>query len=225
MFSMLVKDTKCSFVVKNLAGFINKRFIFDLMNNDLVVVSQSKKELWKRVMASFAFTLSVWYLFLFIVEFSNYQKLTNVRMPYFIWYHSYYFFVVFVWLVWYSIKKVKIKQVVFSLNKNKIRKKSIIGPFVFKSKWEDMYDLEYVSVYSDRTEGDFELHLWFKDNKRIRLFESDNWAELFFLGYQTANKLNIDFYNSLHHVDKYWVDLSVPALDHIDNMESKYKGL
>jgi len=195
------------------------------MNSDLVIISQSKKELWKRVMASFAFTLSIWYVVLFIVEFSNYQKITNIKIPYFIWYHSNYFFVAFVWLVWYSIRKVKIKQVVFDLNEKKYRKESVIGPFLFKKQWENLSEFDYISVYSDRIEGDFELHLWFKGNKRIRLFESDNWAELFYLGYQSVNKLNIEFYNSLHKDDKFWVDLNISVMDQIDDMESKYRRL
>ena len=196
------------------------------MNSDLIIIiSESKKGISKRFLAAISYTIGFWYIFFFITEIAKYYNYSFYKPNPFINYYSYYLLVPALAFIRYSTNKVKQKQVIINLTKNKYRRQSFYGLFSFRGGWQTLPEIDYISIYRDRTEADFELQLWGKNNKRIKLFESDNWAELFYMGYNAATKLGVEFYNSLHKDDKHWVNLSLPVMELINNLEVKYKRM
>lgn len=195
------------------------------MKEATIIISENQKAFYIRFFAALSYTIGMWYLFFFIIQITNYFGLTRVEITPLVLNCSDYLLVPVLGFIGYMTIKIKVEKVAFNNSFTQYRKISSYGRITFKDNWKDLPKLDYVSIYYDGGEGDFEMHLWSFDHTRIKLFESDNWAELFYLTFLVASKLNIRMFNSINRKNGYWVDLTTPVMDQIDALELKYKRL
>ncbi|WP_303316365.1 hypothetical protein Q4Q34_06050 [Flavivirga abyssicola] len=72
----------------------------------------------------------------------------------------------------------------------KIRHSYSIGPLVYREKWQNLKDLNYISVF--HTKNGYEVNLWYKKHEILNLFVLDDFNEVLEKGFFFSEKLNID---------------------------------
>ncbi len=115
----------------------------------------------------------------------------------------------------YALKFSLINNVYIDLENKKIKKEYMLGNLKF-GHWKKLPEIEYLSLFKQSIENntDFvlDLNLWVKNKKHIRLFRVPlkHYEEILQTGIETANTLDIPFFNATADIssDWYWMDVT-----------------
>ncbi len=78
----------------------------------------------------------------------------------------------------------------FNFEYRKIKYEYEIGPFNHSEKWQELDQLEYISIFEGL--GCYRINLWHKTNKILNLMTVESYNESVRNGHLIAYKLNID---------------------------------
>ncbi len=102
------------------------------------------------------------------------------------------------------IPRISTNYIHINFGKQKIKFEKSIGPFNLSKKWQDLKDLEYLSVF--KIHDGYRANLWYETNNIINLFVLQNKDEAFKNAYTIANKLDIDLLDATNKGNHQWVD-------------------
>ncbi|MGB1307292.1 MAG: hypothetical protein ACPG6B_00175 [Oceanihabitans sp.] len=169
------------------------------MNNNLLVVSETKKPFWKLILAALCFTAifgiilaSVLYNFFILNSFKSIANLTEIL----------------IYLAAIGIGLSSHKKVYINLKQSKFRPTIEVGP-IKVGKWVTIKNYEYVSVFHQLLVNGsyvFEVNLWYNNNKHFKLYEKNSFNEAMALGYEISEELNIELLDATVPNNYTWVD-------------------
>ncbi|MGJ8591231.1 MAG: hypothetical protein ACSHXF_01710 [Aquaticitalea sp.] len=174
------------------------------MFEDELIIREPKISLLKRMVFSISCGL-----FIILILYFHRQKVSGVLAPIDMPRIYMYLGLLFLILL-FTILPIIIRDYIYLDFKNlKIRYAYEIGLFSYKEKWQDLEDLEYISVFKKNEL--FEVNLWYKKNKIVNLFATDKFSDAIDNAYQIANKLQIDLLDASVKGNHRWVDKNVYA--------------
>ena len=183
-----------------------------------VVVSEKQKPLINRMATSFVFTLLIGYLFFFAqIILSNFD-IYVLEIDSQISYYAFYLLVPVIASVPFIISLSQVKQIYFDLENDLYCEGLLFGLLKFRKKWKVLPKISYVSTFYQASDNDFEVVLWSDTNMNIDIFKSYDWVEIFYLGYKVAKELDVDMYDAIDRNNKYWVDLSKPIQELLNDV-------
>jgi hypothetical protein len=97
------------------------------------------------------------------------------------------------------------KDMVLDGRKNQIESCYYIG-WLQHTVRSTLPDMEYVSVFLDG-KGMYETNLWYKDNKRLALYDFDEKSQAMDFAKDVARKLSIDLLDATDGANRQWVEL------------------
>ncbi|AXT18781.1 hypothetical protein D7030_05900 [Flavobacteriaceae bacterium AU392] len=162
-----------------------------------LIIREPKKPLINRVIVAFLYAslLSyIVYLFLYKDFLNHPQK----------WTITIYLILLICILFLSSIRSIAIHNIHLNFEKKKIKHQYQIGVFNYKETWQDLIDLEYVSVF--KTGSYFQINLWYQKNKILNLMILENYDESIKNGYLIAEKLQIDLLDASVKGNHQWVN-------------------
>ena len=89
----------------------------------------------------------------------------------------------------------------------KIKYESGIGNFRFGTRWKQLENLNYISVFN--TKNEYEVKLWFKDNQSISLFGYEHYDEVIEKAFFFSEKLDIDLLDARERGYHKWINKEV----------------
>ena len=160
------------------------------MEKENVIISEGEKPIWKIVIASFFYTLSIFIITYYFYQFGS-VILTNPINSLVI--AIYYFIVAFSAMLMglrFSMKNTMF----FDLENRKFKDQYKVGPFKMGT-WKLLPKLKYVSVFKN-SRSVFEINMWHVQNKRytdkhFNIYNYSDGEEALETAFYIANKLNI----------------------------------
>jgi len=156
--------------------------------------------LFVRIFASIVFTLFIAYAIYLIKEKYLVQKINPMALI---------FFVVLILLFVLTITIPKIARHIIHINFNelKIKHEFDLGFYTYKESWQNLNELEYLSVY--KVNREFRANLWYETNNIVNLFvlaDKDKAIENAFI---IADNLGIDLLDATVKGRHKWINKSV----------------
>ncbi len=168
--------------------------------NQNIIVSESQRPLWQRIIASLFFTAAI-SLLVYTLYSANWNdnNLKNIG-------HA---INDVIYLFGFGIAFSFHKSVYIDIHESKFRQTYEIGPIKF-GQWKMISNYEYVSVFHQPLEdGDkiFEVNLWYDKNKHWELYEKHDYKEAFLIGFEIADLLKIDILDATIPNNYKWIDI------------------
>jgi ABC-type uncharacterized transport system fused permease/ATPase subunit len=82
-----------------------------------------------------------------------------------------------------------------------------IGVFNYNEKWQNLEDLEYISVFN--TANGYEVNLWYKKNKILNLIALEDFDEVLKKAFYISEKLNIDLLDARKRGYHKWINKEI----------------
>ncbi|MCB4798020.1 hypothetical protein [Neotamlana laminarinivorans] len=101
----------------------------------------------------------------------------------------------------------------FNFQHLKIKHSYSIGLFKYNESWQDLKNLEYISVF--KTQNGYEINMWFNKNDILNLAVLTDADEAINEGLFFSEKLNIDLLDARKRGHHKWVDKEVSKLNNI----------
>lgn len=189
----------------------NDKFV--IQNKEISCISEGQKDIWKRVIASLFFTLSIFYIFIFAVyiyflSIDNLVFLEKQIPPLFV-YLMLRLFIPVITITFFTKAQVNVVQIEFDTHHSCFREIHNYGWFKRKKKWKCIPIIEYISLYYQERDSGYEVSLWSENNKALELFKGNNLGETFRLAHEVAQLFEVDLYNATDFHDSYWVDMTL----------------
>jgi hypothetical protein len=89
----------------------------------------------------------------------------------------------------------------------KIKHSYSIGPFTYNEKWQNLKDLNYISIF--HTQNGYEVNLWYKKNQILNLFALEDINEVLEKAFFLSEQLNIDLLDARKRGYHKWINKSV----------------
>lgn len=86
----------------------------------------------------------------------------------------------------------------------KIQHRYRVGIFNYKEVWQNLVELEYISVF--RTRDYYQVNMWYQKNKILNLMTIEDPDKAIENGYLIAERLNIDLLDARKRGYHKWVD-------------------
>lgn len=164
-----------------------------------LIVSEGKLPLWKAIISSALITLSISIIFytfhkIYQVGFNN----LSVKFP-----------ASMIKLIVLSagsgISLAITKTILIDIENDKLISRYSIG-FFSKDVLSKTPRLEYVSVFLEPTNEQFEVNLWYNKNKHYKMFVFEKKEDAFEFGKMVSCKLNIDLLDATEKGNFKWID-------------------
>jgi len=164
------------------------------------MISEGQRPLWQRVLAALLYTCIVVLIVYFFttMQFSIEEKYLKAHFGLFE-------ICGLLFMVAYSLS-VTINYY-FNFNENLFKRGFSVGVFRY-GKWKQLPKLDYISIF-DKNDTEYHISLWYNTNKHFKIFRSSNLEDVFKIGIQIAEKLNIALLDSTRDNDYRWVNKNV----------------
>ena len=105
------------------------------------------------------------------------------------------------------IPGLRTKCIYLNFSHRKIKYEIEFGPLVIKKKWEDLGNVEYISVF--KSKGIFEVNIWNDKNQKKNLFADTDFDEVMSKAFIFVEKFNIDFLDARERGNHRWIDKKI----------------
>ena len=174
------------------------------------IISEGKKAFWKRFFAAVSITIGIAYILFFIASILNELKYIRFWVSPGLERLIYHYFMWVLCAVFFFTRLVKSQSLELDLANQVYRNIYEYGLFKRHKKWQNLPEIEYVSMFYEPNDSGYEVVLWQKNKYSFDLFKGNSLGETFHLAYQLATILNVKLFNATNRTDNYWVDLSQP---------------
>ena len=162
------------------------------------MIIQPRPALYKRVIVSIMFTAFLAYI-LYLVREKFLVDETDI-------------FVVTIYLIWIlgvimmiTAGTISRHGIQFNFTEMKIRHIYDISLYRYKEEWQDLNDLEYLSIFKE--EEKYNIVMWYEENNFLNLFTMKNFKEIVGYACTLSDKLNIDLLDATINDDlNHWID-------------------
>ncbi|KJD33825.1 hypothetical protein PK35_03490 [Tamlana nanhaiensis] len=138
--------------------------------------------------------------FTYLVHFFTTSTYNTAQTWTFITYFLWFFGVLFVFL----IPLIARHYIHFNFSKLKIKHSYAIGMLTYNESWQDLKNLEYISVF--KTQNGYEINMWFDKNDILNLAALTDADEAINQGLFFSEKLKIDLLDARKRGYHKWVD-------------------
>ncbi|MGG5487693.1 MULTISPECIES: hypothetical protein [Flavobacteriaceae] len=114
---------------------------------------------------------------------------------------------IFITLIYCFTPIVAQHSIHFNFSEHKIKHSYAIGIFNHNEKWQNLEDLNYISMFSSR--GSYQVNLWYGNNKFLNLFLLDDYDSVIEKAFIFSDKLNIDLLDARERGNHRWVNKDV----------------
>ncbi|MCB4807485.1 hypothetical protein LG651_04420 [Tamlana sp. 62-3] len=159
-------------------------------------IREPKRHWLIKVFVAAAFSGFFTYLIHFFTTSEYNTAQTWTLITYFIWF----FGVLFVVL----IPLIAQHYIHLNFTKLKIKHSYSIGILTYNESWQDLKNLEYISVF--KTQNGYEINMWFNKNDILNLAALEDADEAINQGLFFSEKLNIDLLDARKRGYHKWVD-------------------
>lgn len=168
-------------------------------------IREPKRPWLLKVFVAAAFSAFFTYLVYFFTTKEHNTGQTWTLITYFAWF----FGVLFVFL----IPLIARHYIHFNFSKLKIKHSYAIGMLTYNESWQDLKNLEYISVF--KTQNGYEINMWFNKNEILNLAVFEDAEEALKQGLFFSEKLNIDLLDARKRGYHKWVDKTATKTNNI----------
>jgi len=164
-----------------------------------IIISERNRPFWQIAVAALFLTATFTILCAFILQFFIYNEIINHIAKYI--YYSLY-------LLPFGLNFCTQKRVHIDIKNSRFRPTIEIGNFKF-GKWKTIKNYEYVSVFynpSKHESEQFEVNLWYDNNKHFELYARHNFEDAMHLAYTLSEELKIDLLDATIKNKYEWID-------------------
>lgn len=104
----------------------------------------------------------------------------------------------------------------FNFSNSKIKHSYSLGALNYSEKWQNLENLNYISVF--HTRSGYEINLWYEKNKILNLLVLEDFEESLKKGAFFSEKLNIDLLDARKRGYHKWVNTSYNKTDTQNNL-------
>ena len=169
------------------------------MNKEHLIISETHKPFWQKLIAALCFTVIFGIIISFflynIFDLSSFKAVGTMTEG-------------IIYLTGIGIGFSRHKKVYIDLKESKFRATTEVGPFKI-GKWTTIKNYEYVSIFHQLlSDGSyiFEVNLWYDKNKHFQLYEKNNFEDALTVAYHLSEELNTDLLDATIANDYKWID-------------------
>ena len=172
------------------------------LNQKEIVISQAKRPFWQIIIASFLYTLSIFFLFygfykLYVMGLHE----TNTKIIK----GNVSLFSLSIYAFLGGLKFSVQKTIFINTLKQKLKTQFSVGIFNVNYHSE-IPELNYVSVFKNPNRDFVEVNLWYSRNKHFNVYNYENVDEAMRFGLLFSNKLNLDLLDATEKGNSKWID-------------------
>jgi len=161
-------------------------------------IIEPKPPLFNRIVVSLVFTVFIAY-----VHYLVSQKIVTEEMD---------VVMVVIYMVWFlgviimmTVGSISRHGIQFNFGKMKIRHIYDISIFRYKEKWQDLNDLNYLSVYKEGS--DYNIIMWYEEHSYLNLFSLKSFEDIVAKACLLSDRLNIDLLDATINDElNHWID-------------------
>ena len=163
-----------------------------------IIIAQEKRSITHTLFAAFFYSVTIFLMALFIWEFKlslerDYaaSEMNKLEIAGFSLSAAIYFSVLHTFY--------------FDFDKKRFKKERKYV-FVKLGKWQELPELEYISVFKKGTKL-YEVNLWYVGNKHFKISYTENKEKALAIGKQLAQKLKVDLLDATVANDSKWIEI------------------
>ncbi len=169
-----------------------------MLENELIIRAP-KVSVWKRLIFSITFG-SFFTLIVYILKPNIYDRLNTDDITRLTVHLIWLFFTLIV-----SVLPIILRHIIhLNFKQSKIRHSYQLGLFTYHESWQDLVDLNYISIYKV---GDYNrVNLWYEVNSILNLFTTKSFDEALHNAYHISDKFQIDLLDATTKGNHQWIN-------------------
>src|SRR5690606_14653567 len=118
-----------------------------------------------------------------------------------------YLIVLFLIFLFTAFPLVASHSIYINFNTLKIKHEYELGIFKLREKWQDLKELEYISVY--KVNNYHRINLWYKRNQIVNLIMIEDYSDAIKKAFMISDKLKIDLLDASVKGNHKWIDKEI----------------
>lgn len=173
-----------------------------------IIISEKERPFWQKVLAIIAYVLM--FLFLGLMVFGVYHYPGRQGFKAFVSSFNFAFFMLII-----GLRFSVVTSICFNMKVRRYKKEYRVGP-VKAGRWEQLPDIEYVSVFRQAVtlpgEDDghvYNVNVWYGHNRHFTIYTKADSKAAYDMAMYIASRLKIELLDATDPLNKIWITLWV----------------
>lgn len=173
-----------------------------------IIISEKERPFWQKVLAIIAYVLM--FLFLGLMVFGVYHYPGRQGFKAFVSSFNFAFFMLII-----GLRFSVVTSICFDMKGRRYKKEYRVGP-VKAGRWEQLPDIEYVSVFRQAVtlpgEDDghvYNVNVWYGHNRHFTIYTKADSKAAYDMAMYIASRLKIELLDATDPLNKIWITLWV----------------